>query len=340
MAEVVHVKAPDLVRAAAAVAEHLETAAKPATAAAKPPPVVASPVDAAASGAAGAIHTKMAALSAEIAPRGPAIRQAGATAAGSLQAQDAVNAARMPSVPSPPSMPSTQALDHGWKRGPDQPGGPYDPNPRFPGRNNLGHYGGGNSGSADGAAAAEKRLKDYEDEEQTKVVRQQIKVQIIDPKTGQPMLDPDTGKPLSRFYDALDPVPGEPGKYKGIEVKSGTSEPTRNQTIFDKAVSPQTPATGTLNGEPVEVIRAEELRAPQFIPEPSPSPEQASPEPSSRAPIEAPPPGAAVKPAPVPPMEGGLGAGPSEPAGPHLISPGHHQHHVVGDWDPDPEEVP
>jgi hypothetical protein len=112
MADVVHVKAPDLELAATTVAQHIETAATPPSTAAPLQTAVASPVDGAASGAAGAIRAKMAALSAEMAPKG----------------------------------------------------------------------------SADGAAAAVKALKDYEAKNHTRVIRQQIKVAIIDPKTGQPML--------------------------------------------------------------------------------------------------------------------------------------------------------
>ena len=67
----VDVKAPDLTQAAAMVAQHLETAAKPPTAAA-PVPAVTSPADVAASGAARAIQTKIGALSTELAPKGPA----------------------------------------------------------------------------------------------------------------------------------------------------------------------------------------------------------------------------------------------------------------------------
>jgi len=108
-----------------------------------------------------------------------------------------------------------QPVDHTFKQGPDQPGtGPYDPNPRFPSRNNLGHYGSGNTGSADGAAAAEKALQDLERDNNTTLIRQQIRVSVLDPTTGQP---------IYRYYDALEPVPGHPGEYIGIEVKSGTA---------------------------------------------------------------------------------------------------------------------
>ena len=123
MAQVVNVKAPDLAQAAATVAQHMETAAKPATAAA-PLQAAASPADVAASGAAGAIHTKMAALSSELAPKGPAIQQAGASAAAALQAQDSTNASQISSVqpaPPPAHKPSIQAVDRTWKKDPAPP---------------------------------------------------------------------------------------------------------------------------------------------------------------------------------------------------------------------------
>ena len=133
MADVVKVVPPTLLEASSQVAQHIEVAAKPPTAAA-PPPAAASPVDVAASGAAGAIQTKMATLSTELAPKGPAIQGAAAGAAASLQAQDAANAARISDVlpqPSAPSIaaPHIQAVDRTWKKNPPPPP-PADP---FPG---------------------------------------------------------------------------------------------------------------------------------------------------------------------------------------------------------------
>jgi hypothetical protein len=157
--------------------------------------------------------------------------------------------------------PQIQAVDHhSFKEDPNPPfapwdtpdgtppppqlaPGPYDPNPRFPGRNNLGRFGSGNTGSADGAAAAEARLQQEEADTGKTLVRQQIRVAIIDPNTGKPMVDPETGNPRYRYYDALEPT-GVPGQYIGIEVKSGSADLTRTQRIFDTTVSPQTPATG------------------------------------------------------------------------------------------------
>jgi hypothetical protein len=135
MADVVKVLPPSLLEASSKVAEHLETAAKPATAAA-PVTAAASPVDVAAHGAAAAIQTKMTAMSTELAPKGPALQGKAAGAAASLEAQDAANAARMPSVPSPPSPPSPSipkisALDTTWKREPPPPP-PPKPRPGLP----------------------------------------------------------------------------------------------------------------------------------------------------------------------------------------------------------------
>jgi hypothetical protein len=123
MADVVHVSAPDLTQAAATVAQHLDTAATPPRSLA-PPPMAATPVDVAAAGAAGAIRAKTAALSTQLAPKGPEIQQTGAAAAASLLAQDATNAARLPSVPSvpTPTKPRINALDNRtFKQAPNPP---------------------------------------------------------------------------------------------------------------------------------------------------------------------------------------------------------------------------
>ncbi|MGV0815765.1 hypothetical protein ABQF34_27760 [Mycolicibacterium boenickei] len=147
----------------------------------------------------------------------------------------------------------------------ETPARPREPNPIHPGRDASGRFMPGNTGSADGAAAAEARLKQEESDTGRTFNRQQIRVAIIDPNTGQPMTDPKTGKPLFRFYDALQPT-GQPGRYVGIEVKSGESQLTRNQRIFDDRVNSGKPATGVLNGQPVEIVAARELRAPMYLP--------------------------------------------------------------------------
>lgn len=215
-----------------------------------------------------------------------------------------------PAPVAPPSAPTNHihAVDRTWKQDPPpspSPGpGPHDPHPVFPGRNGLGKYSSGNTGSADGAAAAEKALQDYEQKNHTTLIRQQIRVSVIDPNTGQPVY---------RYYDALEPVPGHPGEYVGIEVKSGNATLSPNQRLFDPQVSPQNPATGTLNGQPVKVIDTDVLRAPQFVPEAPPGaagpapprvPEPPPP-PVAPRPVEPPPPPVA----PPRPASGGFGGG-------------------------------
>lgn len=217
---------------------------------------------------------------------------------------------------SPPKDNHVHAVDNHWKQDPSPPG-PHDPHPVFPGRNGLGKYDNGNTGSADGAAAAEKALQDYEQKNHTTLIRQQIRVTVTDPATGQP---------IYRYYDALEPVPGHPGEYVGIEVKSGTASLSPNQRIFDPQVSPQNPATGTLNGQPVKVIDTDVLRAPQFVPEAPKGP--TPPEPAIRGPAEAAPhPAPAAPKAPAPRLGEGPMIGGGLPFGPQIIPPPHAVRH-------------
>lgn len=153
---------------------------------------------------------------------------------------------------------------------PDDPAAGRAPNPIYPGRDTSGRFVPGNTGSVDGAAAAEQRLQKFETQNDTTLIRQQVRAAVIDPATGQPMTDPQTGKPLFRYYDALAPT-GTPGQYVGIEVKSGSADLTRSQRVFDSRVSAQTPAVGTLNGQPVRIIDTELLNAPRYVPNEGPA---------------------------------------------------------------------
>ncbi|GAB5014971.1 hypothetical protein [Mycobacterium avium] len=212
-----------------------------------------------------------------------------------------------------------QAVDnHTFKQDPPPPG-PHDPHPVYPGRNGLGQYSDGNTGSADGAAAAEKALQGEEAATGRTLLRQQIRVTVTDPQTGQP---------IYRYYDALEPVPGHPGEYTGIEVKSGNATLSPNQRLFDAQVSPQNPATGTLNGQRIEVTDTRELRAPQFVPGAPRAP--APPEPAIRAPIEEAPP-QAPKPPPAPKFGEGPMIGGAPPFGPQVIPPPHAHQHWLGE---------
>ena len=167
--------------------------------------------------------------------------------------------------------PAVQLVDYKKSPIPD-PGTPDDPAPAdrapnevYPGRDARGRFLPGNSGTADGAAAAELRLQEFEEETGATLIRQQIRAAVTDPITGNPITDPKTGKPLYRYYDALQPT-STPGQYIGIEVKSGNAGRTRTQTIFDGRVSPQTPATGTLNGELIKIVDTRLLNAPTYLP--------------------------------------------------------------------------
>jgi hypothetical protein len=119
--------------------------------------------------------------------------------------------------------PTVQAVDnHTFKE--DPPPSP-EPNPNFPGRDANGRFLPGNTGSLDGAAAAEKALESEEAATGKTFIRDQIRVAVIDPQTGLPMTDPQTGGLLYRYYDALEPT-STPGRYIGIEVKSGSASLT------------------------------------------------------------------------------------------------------------------
>jgi hypothetical protein len=118
MAEVVTVNADGLIKAVATVAEHLAGAATPPTGA-LPAAVAPSPADVAAAGAAGAIRARIAAVSTELAGKGPRLRGVTTGAAGTLQAQDTKNANRIAAVRARPGI---QAAGRHLK----QDGGPGD----------------------------------------------------------------------------------------------------------------------------------------------------------------------------------------------------------------------
>jgi len=111
---------------------------------------------------------------------------------------------------------AVQLVDYKKSPIPD-PGTPDDPasaarapNEVYPGRDARGRFLPGNSASADGAAAAELRLQEFEDETGTTLIRQQIRVAVTDPSTGNPITDPKTGKPLYRYYVRVRPAVPEP----------------------------------------------------------------------------------------------------------------------------------
>ncbi len=61
------------------------------------------------------------------------------------------------------------------------------------------------------------------------------------------------GADQGRYYDGLMRNPD--GTYTGIEVKSGSASRNAAQRDFDGAVSPDTPAFATLNGERIRIVQ-------------------------------------------------------------------------------------
>lgn len=56
-----------------------------------------------------------------------------------------------------------------------------------------------------------------------------------------------------RYYDGL--IRNDDGTYTGIEVKGGTGSRDAAQRGFDSTVSPERPATATLNGKTIQIVR-------------------------------------------------------------------------------------
>jgi len=163
------------------------------------------------------------------------------------------------------------------------------------------------------------------------IVRQKIRVKVV---------DPNTGETLVREYDGLEPIPGQPGKYLGLEHKLGVGELTDHQELVDGLVNSGIPGRGTLDGQPIEVTSARVINTPHSIPAEGPigaaagagidddlvpaPPAAAPPHPEPAAPAEPSPPAPPAEPLPPPgapppvrpaPIEGGGG-------GPGSLTPG------------------
>lgn len=63
-----------------------------------------------------------------------------------------------------------------------------------------------------------------------------------------------------RVYDGLAKKPD--GTYVGIEIQSGTASRNAEQRAFDGAVSPNNPATATLNGRIITITEVIEQKVP------------------------------------------------------------------------------
>ncbi|MCB9441121.1 MAG: hypothetical protein H6523_12845 [Mycolicibacterium sp.] len=136
---------------------------------------------------------------------------------------------------------------------PDPGGGGYKPHERFPDHKPNGEWGPKNSG-LEGDAAAQEAFNEREKRTHLHIERDQINVRVTDPQTGAV---------YTRRYDGLEPIPGQPGKYTGLEHKLGDKAPTTNQKEADRLVRSGVPAYGTLRGEPIQVVDAQEIRTPR-----------------------------------------------------------------------------
>lgn len=159
----------------------------------------------------------------------------------------------------PSHEPTVQFVDHRFKLNPQDGGedpdngGGYTPHPDYPDHKPNGEWGPKNSG-VEGDAEAQKAFDEREKKTHIPIERQKIWVYLT---------DPETGRTLRREYDGLEEIPGQPGKYTGLEHKLGNKDPTKHQEKFDGLVRGGIPAKGTLNGQPIEVVDAELIRTPR-----------------------------------------------------------------------------
>ncbi|HWS37043.1 MAG TPA: hypothetical protein VN408_30410 [Actinoplanes sp.] len=168
--------------------------------------------------------------------------------------------------------PTVQMTDYGFKK--DTPTDPKDPNPNYPGRTADGKFAPGNSG-VDGDQAAQDFFNRRQEITKLPIERQKIRISVTDPKTGTV---------YTRYYDGLEPVPGQPGKYTGLEHKYGSGRLTPQQAIVDDLVNEGADARGTLDGKPIQVVKALEFNT-AAVAAPAPPAEAAGPAEAPRAPL-------------------------------------------------------
>lgn len=124
-----------------------------------------------------------------------------------------------------------------------------EPNEQHPGRNNDGTYRSENNDSArvDAAQKEADGLKQVEKQLGTTVDTTKVKATV-------------DGVPNGRIYDGL--VQKADGTYIGVEIKSGTAVRSPAQREFDAAISPENPASATLNGKVIKITEFIERKVP------------------------------------------------------------------------------
>ncbi|MBO0881911.1 MAG: hypothetical protein J2P17_16535, partial [Mycobacterium sp.] len=152
-------------------------------------------------------------------------------------------------------------VDRTWKQDPAPTPDPNDPgrHPDYPDHKPDGTWARSNSG-LDGYPEEQQALDEREKQTGIPIERQKVRVTLT---------DPNTGRTLTREYDGLEPIPGQPGQYRGLEHKLGTAGLTPNQRQLDGLVDSGTPAQGTLDGKPIEVIDTRVMKTPQPFPAPA-----------------------------------------------------------------------
>lgn len=76
------------------------------------------------------------------------------------------------------------------------------------------------------------------------------------------MTNPKTGKPQQRYYDALEPT-DNPDEYIGVEAKTNENAHRSDQERFDDAVTPERPATATLDGREIRIVDTDVVYPPE-----------------------------------------------------------------------------
>lgn len=159
--------------------------------------------------------------------------------------------------------PTVKAVDYRHFKQEPGPADPDDPNRHalYPNRNPWGLYGPNNQD--DGKAAEKAALDELQRNTGIPIIRQQVRA------THPDVIDPATGKPQPRYYDGLMPT-GVPNQYIGIEAKTHAGvDLSPKQSRFDPAVSPEHPATATLNGQPIQIVGTRRAEPPAgWVPPP------------------------------------------------------------------------
>lgn len=120
------------------------------------------------------------------------------------------------------------------------------PHPEHGGRNILGHWNG--DGQRPWVDTEKIGLDRVADRRSVEVIRDKVRASIDGYRH-----KPDGSADQIRYYDGL--FENADGTYTGIEVKGGTGSRDAAQRGFDATVSPERPATATLNGKEIRITR-------------------------------------------------------------------------------------